>query len=147
MQKINITTMTKEDIPAVCEIEQSCFSEPWGETAFKDAFNSKIYQFFVAKSTDDVVGYIGMYTADNIGFICNVAVKNNFRGNKIATNLIRNLISYSKSNSLKFITLEVRKSNFVAISLYKKFGFSLSGIRKVFYSNPPEDAIIMNLNL
>ena len=77
------------------------------------------------------------------GYIFNVAVRESYRNKGVATSLINELVTYGKKNNFSFITLEVRESNFPAISLYSKFGFIKAGERKDYYSNPKENAILM----
>lgn len=76
------------------------------------------------------------------GYVTNVAVLPPFRRKGIGETLLRYVISGSKSE-LEFISLEVRVSNEAAVSLYKKLGFETVGMRKRFYTNPVEDALIM----
>ena len=75
--------------------------------------------------------------------ITNIAVLKEYRGKKIGEALLKEMINTCKDNKINSMTLEVRVSNLVAQNLYKKFGFKFSGIRKEYYSDNKEDAIIM----
>ena len=77
------------------------------------------------------------------GHITNVAVHSDYRGKKIGDELVKSLVNLCKENNIVSMTLEVRVSNVVAQNLYKKYGFKLSGIRKEYYSDNKEDAMIM----
>lgn len=143
MCEILIQQSTPQDIPAIVKIESECFSEPWSEKAFQSAFTDGISYFISAKKGEIVVGYAGMYMILDEGYVYNLAVKKEFRGNKIGKKLVENLVSYSKSKNLSFLSLEVRKSNHLAIGLYQKSGFEIVGTRKNFYKFPKEDGIIM----
>ena len=77
------------------------------------------------------------------GHITNVAVHSDYRGQKIGDKLIKALVKICKDNNIISMTLEVRVSNIVAQNLYKKYGFKLAGIRKEYYSDNKEDAMIM----
>ena len=144
MQKINITDLRLEDVEKVAEIEKICFSKPWSENSFKNALNDSNSKFFVARLGSDIVGFSGMYIAAGAeGYVYNIAVNPLFRKKGIGTILTKKLINYAKENNLEFLSLEVRKSNNSAISVYEKCGFEKIGIRKNFYESPVEDALIM----
>ena len=90
-----------------------------------------------------VVGYVGIWFVMDEGHITNVAVHSDYRGKKIGDKLVQDLVELCKENNIVSMTLEVRVSNIVAQNLYKKYGFKLAGIRKEYYSNNKEDAMIM----
>ena len=143
MLKANILELKNEDVLVVAEIEKECFSKPWSEKAIKTAINDDLSHFIVAKIGNEVVGYGGMYSVMGEGYIYNIAVKRKYRKFGIGTNIVNELVNYSKIKSLNFLSLEVRKSNTPAINLYSNCGFEKIGNRKNFYTNPLEDAIIM----
>ena len=87
---------------------------------------------------------MGMLHVLDEGDICNVAVFDKFRRRGVATALIQHLVDYAVENQLSFITLEVRESNMGAQKFYETMGFETIGIRKNFYDNPKEHAILMN---
>lgn len=146
MPKINISPMKKEDITEAVKLEKLYFSLPWSEKAFLDAFDGGNSYFTSAKTQENLLaGYGGMYFAGGEGYIYNIVVREDFRGQRIGQNIIKNLIDYSLVKNLKFLSLEVRESNTAAINLYKKMNFKVLGKRKSFYSNPTEDALIMTL--
>lgn len=97
----------------------------------------------MAKIDDKVVGYVGIWFIVDEGHITNVAVHSDYRGQKIGDKLVEGLVKMSKENKIVSMTLEVRTSNIVAQNLYKKYGFKIGGIRKEYYSDNKEDAIIM----
>lgn len=143
MLKANILELKNEDVLMVAEIEKECFSKPWSEKAIKAVINDDLSHFIVAKIGNEVVGYGGMYSVMGEGYIYNIAVKRKYRKFGIGTNIVNELVNYSKIKSLNFLSLEVRKSNTPAINLYSNCGFEKVGNRKNFYTNPLEDAIIM----
>ena len=148
MLRINVLPMEKEDISEIVKLEKMCFSQPWSEKAFCDSLDGGNSYFAVAKTSENLIlGYGGMYFASCEGYIYNIAVKKEFRGQKIGQTLVKKLIDYSVSKNLEFLSLEVRESNMAAINLNKKMGFETLGKRKGFYSNPKEDAFIMTLFL
>lgn len=143
MLKANILELKNEDVLMVAEIEKECFSKPWSEKAIKAVINNDLSYFVVAKVGNEVVGYGGMYSVMGEGYIYNIAVKRKYRKFGIGTNIVNELVNYSKIKSLNFLSLEVRKSNSPAINLYSNCGFEYVGNRKNFYTDPIEDAIIM----
>ena len=143
MLNTNIYIVTLKDIPELLKIENMCFSDPWSKDTFKSSIENENSYFICEKYEDKIVGYVGMYWVLDEGYVYNLAVDENFRGLKIATNLMNELFRYSQSIGLKFLSLEVRESNEIAKCLYRKLGFEQLGIRKNFYTSPTEDAIIM----
>lgn len=135
-----IKVFSCKDVPAkeLNIIEQECFASPWSEQSFKDAKSTRFYVYF---KDQHPIGYVGIYSCLDEGYITNIAVKKEYRKMGVATSLLEFLIKTEKD--LAFISLEVRKSNSAAISLYNKFGFKKKGERKNFYSSPREDALIL----
>ncbi len=135
--------MTLEDVPFVAEIERESFSMPWSEKSFTDAILEENNIYMVALSDGKIVGYCGMWGCAGEGQIYNVCVSKTMRGMGIGTVLFSEFILEGTKTGLNAFTLEVRVSNKSAIALYEKNGFTNSGIRKNFYENPKEDAMIM----
>ncbi|MBP0979849.1 MAG: ribosomal protein S18-alanine N-acetyltransferase [Oscillospiraceae bacterium] len=134
----------KNYISNIFELESQCFSEPWSYQSFYQALDNPDYLFFLAiDNNNNLIGYLILYQVLKQGYITNLAVYKNFRNIGVASSLLDFLINYSKSNYFEFISLEVRKSNILAINLYKKFGFNKVGERKNFYIKPTENALIL----
>lgn len=140
---MRIEKMTSGHLDDVYIIETECFSHPWSRQSLEEELDNETSLFLVAKEENEVIGYIGMSIVIDEGYIFNVAVRESYRNKGVATALINELVTYGKKNNFSFITLEVRKSNLPAISLYSKFGFLKAGERKDYYSNPKENAILM----
>lgn len=140
---MRIEKMTSGHLDDVYIIETECFSHPWSRQSLEEELDNETSLFLVAKEENEVIGYIGMSIVIDEGYIFNVAVRESYRNKGVATALINELVTYGKKNNFSFITLEVRKSNIPAISLYSKFGFLKAGERKDYYSNPKENAILM----
>ena len=140
---IKIEPMNSESIPAVAGIEKECFSVPWSENALKEELSNENAHFFTASLSKEIIGYIGLHIICDEGYIANVAVKKAHRRKGIGNKLVSKAIDICKEHDCSFITLEVRKSNRSAISLYEKLGFEVCGERKDFYSSPTENALIM----
>lgn len=145
MMNITIEKMTAEHIPHLAELEKQCFSTPWSENALAEELDNPHARFFVCIKDGAVCGYIGAHNIVGEVYITNVGVLPSYRGQGIGAMLVGFLKEYSKTENADFITLEVRKSNSVAIKLYNKTGFKVVGERKNFYDNPKEDAILMTI--
>lgn len=145
LKKIPITSfMKKEDVSAVAEIENKCFSTPWSEKSLLEEIENPNSRFMVSSIGDEILGYVGTICVAGECSVTNIAVKEKYRNRGIASALLQRAVFNSLLCEDEFITLEVRKSNLSAIRLYEKFGFEKVGERKNFYRLPPEDAYIFN---
>jgi len=139
-----IRFMEEKDIDGVAEVEKECFANPWSEQSLKEELENGNARFFVCETKGEIAGYIGTISVFGECSVTNVAVKEKFRNKGIARALLERAILNSTLADDEFITLEVRKSNIPAISLYEKYGFVKMGERKNFYRSPTEDAFIYN---
>ena len=138
-----IVPMDRGHVDQIAALEKACFSTPWSETQLEDALYNDNACFIVAEDGEGgVLGYAGLTTVLDEGYINNIAVEEHARKHGVASALLDVFVRFAAVN-LAFLTLEVRKSNAPAIALYEKFGFQQAGIRKGFYSHPREDAVIM----
>lgn len=138
-----IREMKEADIPYVCEIECSIFSKPWSFNSFLSSIKDTDNIYLVVEEEEEVIGYCGLWGIVGEGQINNVAVKNEHRNKGIGRKMLQRLIDLGKEQGLEEFTLEVRVSNKNAIHLYRSLLFKDAGIRKNFYEEPAEDAIIM----
>ena len=136
--------MDLSDIEDILVVEKLSFSIPWSRDSFeKEIVDNNLATYLVAKVNEKAVGYIGMWKVLNEGHITNVAVHPEFRHQGIGDQLVSELLSLCEKENIDLVTLEVRKSNQNAIRLYEKHGFVAEGIRKAYYQDNKEDAIIM----
>lgn len=134
----------ERDIIPMAEMDILCFSAPWSEESFRKEITENHLAFYiVAEISGRMVGYAGLWGIVDEGHITNVAVHPDFRRKGIGEALITVLLSHTRENGILSHTLEVRASNEAAISLYSKFGFEPAGLRKKYYEDNGEDAIIM----
>ncbi len=141
-----IERMVKGDCPKVAEIEKMCFSDPWSRESLEKEFSLDYAVYFVAKSDEnELIGHIGVHNVCGEGEITMVAVHPDFRRNGTGEKLVRFLLDFEKESGIGRVNLEVRESNYSAISLYEKCGFSRDGIRKNYYSLPTENAVLMSI--
>lgn len=134
-------------VEGIAQIEKECFSAPWSEESIKAELQNENAHFIVALSGEKVLGYIGVHEIVGEAYVANVAVSRKYRRFGIASALLGEAEKGAKERGCEFISLEVRKSNVPAISLYEKRGYTVRGVRKNFYSDPTEDGIIMTLDL
>ena len=131
-------------IPQIEAIEKVCFSMPWTEEMIASQLRDGQHEFLAALDENGtVLGYVGMMTVLDEGYIANVAVAPACRRQGIADRLIARLCEIAVERGLSFLTLEVRASNAPAIALYEKHGFTPVGLRKAYYERPREDAVLM----
>lgn len=142
-EKIQIREMQPEDLPEVCRIEKQTFSMPWSEKGFFDSLKAENTCYLTVLSEGKVVGYCGLMKVLEEGDITNVAVEETCRGRGVGYAMLKKLLEKGKSQGIEAFTLEVRESNAPAIGLYEKLGFVNCGIRKNYYENPVENAVIM----
>ena len=139
---IKILPMNEAHLKDLALLEKQCFSTPWSENSLRAELEKNNARFFVAITKNEVSGYIGANNVLGEVYIDNIAVFYNYRGFGIGETLLRHLISVAEEEDCTLITLEVRESNTPARKLYEKVGFENVGIRKNFYEQPKEDAVI-----
>ncbi|MDR5659810.1 ribosomal protein S18-alanine N-acetyltransferase [Serpentinicella sp. ANB-PHB4] len=144
MDGIMIREMKVTDIPAIVAIEEQCFANPWTESAFYQEINeNKMAIYLVATIKEEVIAYGGMWQVFDEGHITNIAVNPKNQGKQIGKILGKALIHKAREKGIKKMTLEVRRSNEVAQKLYTLLGFRIDGVRKHYYEDNKEDALIM----
>ena len=140
-----IVPMAPCHIDGVVKIENECFSSPWTKEGIEEELHNENSHFLVSLIGEEVAGYIGVQEICGESYITNIGVLPEYRRKGIAKSLLLSAITGSRERKCEFITLEVRESNFAAISLYESLNFERKGKRKNFYTNPAEDGIIYTL--
>ena len=142
--KVEIINAEPHHLEELEQLEQCCFSMPWTREMLFGQLPDDSHEFLVAEREDGkLLGYVGMMTVLDEGYISNVAVDPEVRRQGIGDALIRALLERAELRELRFVTLEVREHNEAAISLYRKHGFLPVGLRKNYYQAPTENAILM----
>ena len=137
-------------IEQIYEIEQTCFTTPWSKNAIAELLKSENsvvkYEF---DNNQNIIAYIIGQAFPSIGEaeLYRIAVSPNQRKCGLGKILIKSFIDECISKNCNYIFLEVRESNSIAVELYKKMGFDISGIRKNYYNNPEENAILMEYKI
>lgn len=140
--------MTVKDIADVVKIEEEAFATPWTAEVFEHEMTGNNYaHYIVATNEEKVIGHCGMWIVLDECHITNIAVLKEYRGHGIGEKLLRESIQLCKELDVKLMTLEVRVSNEVAQNMYRKLGFQDGGIRKNYYTDDREDALVMWVEL
>lgn len=144
MSDYTIRLMNTEDLDQVMEVEFNSFSIPWSRDAFFNEIETNHFATYIVIEDDGkVIGYCGVWIIVDEAHITNIAVLPSYRGQGLGDKLMRSMIEIAKEMGARTMTLEVRVSNNPAQSLYRKFGFQEGGIRKNYYSDNQEDALVM----
>lgn len=145
--EVHVLPMRRRHLRAVLRIEELVNPRPWSLSLFLSELRyteSRVY--LVARSGLSVVGYAGLMLVAGDGHITNVGVDPERRREGIATRLLVELARRALAEGAEALTLEVRASNEAAQALYRRFGFVPAGVRKNYYSDSNEDALIMWAN-
>lgn len=144
MDRVIVSQMSMEDLEGVLEIEKASFAIPWSRQAFvQELMDNRFAHYLTARLGNEVIAYGGMWFILDEAHITNIAVHPGHRAKGIGSLLLDEMIRYAISKGIESLTLEVRASNHSALRLYRKKGFSEAGVRKGYYSDNNEDAIIM----
>lgn len=141
---LELTPMRRRHLPAVLRIEGKVYPRPWSAGLFLSELaqrNSRAY--FVARTQGRVVGYAGVMILGDEGHVTNIAVDPGYHRHKIGTRLMLALVDASRERKVRSMTLEVRRANVGAQTMYKRFGFETVGVRRGYYVETGEDAYIM----
>lgn len=142
---LDIKVMTPEDVDKILELEKTCFTaDAWMREDFEYRFDDDDFVNLVCECDGTFAGYITTCSVLDELNIDSVAVLPDFRRRGIAKALINEAVA-RKSPSVVF--LEVRQSNEGAIALYESLGFEKVGLRKNYYQQPVENAILMTLSI
>ena len=145
MSEITVGLMTLDDIDAVAAIEAATFRTPWSKNAFyREVTDNACARYVVLREDGVAVAYAGVWFVLDEGHITNIAVREDRRGIGYGERVTRAMIQLAADSGMRWMTLEVRRSNEAAIHLYHKLGFIDVGYRKRYYENT-EDALIMAL--
>lgn len=149
MAKASYRKMTVVDVPAVHQIELVSFPTPWTLDSFYHEMTENQFAYYVIAIDDNeqIIGFCGMWMVIDAAQITNVAVLEVARGFGIGEGLMREAMRIAKENGMETMSLEVRVTNSVAQNLYRKLGFQDGGIRKGYYVDNGEDALVMWVNL
>ena len=138
-----IKPLTEEYVDQVCILEEEAFSMPWHRESFLEMIENENACYLVGLMGEEVVASCGLRHIVGEGEITNVVTKNTMRSKGIGKQMLLQLLEEGRKMGAKEFTLEVRVSNAGAIHVYESLGFVTEGVRKNFYEEPTEDALIM----
>jgi ribosomal-protein-alanine N-acetyltransferase len=145
--EVTIGPMRRRHLRSVLRIEQQVYPRPWSMGLFMSELayrSSRVY--LVVRSGATVVGYGGVMLVTDDGHVTTLAVDPSWHRHRIGTRLLHALATAAIERGAKNLTLEVRAGNLPAQELYRAFGFAPAGIRKGYYAETKEDAIVMWAN-
>ena len=142
---LKVIPMQKDYLDEVIKVEEQAYGEHhWSKESFFNELNNQLAKYYCAfNEQGELVGYCGCWQIMEEAHITNVAVSPNFRRQNIGEALLIAIIKSCYKEMVKYLTLEVRVSNEPAIKLYEKYGFKSLGVRKGYYQDNNEDALIM----
>lgn len=141
--KTTILKMTEKDVGEVSIMEAANFSRPWKRQDFINMLNDRNVIGLVARQGEELVGCCLLRNILGEGDITNVQVKSTSRGQGICQEMLAELLKQGREMGIRVFILEVRAQNHSAVHAYEKLGFVMEGVRKGFYEEPKEDALIM----
>jgi [ribosomal protein S18]-alanine N-acetyltransferase len=136
------------DIDDILGIEQASFAVPWSKEAFyREIVQNQFAYYLLIEDHFQPIGYCGIWIVMDEAHVTNIAILPSYRGRKLGEELMKQAIKLAKRYGAVSMTLEARVSNHVAQNLYTKLGFQPGGIRKNYYSDNGEDALVMWVEL
>lgn len=136
--------MARRHLRAVERIEESCYPRPWSTTLFlSELAQRSSRRYTVAMVGPLLVGYCGLMVVEDEGHVTTLTVDPAWHGRHLGTLLLADLVRAAPARGVRRLTLEVRVGNEPALALYHRFGFMPVGVRKGYYVETGEDAIVM----
>lgn len=140
---MEIVKASEKHIDEIVEIEKAEFSLPWSKKSFLSELEDENVIFLAAEEGEKTVGFGILHYYNDEGEIYNIAVSSDYRRQGIGDMLLSELLKTAGDFGVNTVFLDVRESNLPARNLYKKYGFYDINIRKGYYDQPKEDAVIM----
>ena len=142
-----IIPMNEGHVAQIAALERECFSDPWSERSVASELANEYSLWLVAEQEGKVLGYVGSQSVPPEADVMNLAVAPESRKLGLGRALMCELMRRLRESGIDSLSLEVRESNFPALALYTKLGFSQVGKRPRYYVNPTEDALILRKEL
>ncbi|MBV8153242.1 MAG: ribosomal protein S18-alanine N-acetyltransferase [Candidatus Eremiobacteraeota bacterium] len=143
-ERLTIEPMRSDDIPAVLGIETLSFTTTWPANAFSNELSAnKLAHYYVGRVDEKIVAYGGIWVILEDSHITTIAVQPEFRGRGLGEQMLIHLLDEAMTRGASWITLEVRETNDVAQRLYRKYGFTNVSVRRAYYSDNNENAVVM----
>lgn len=142
-----IRKMTEQDLDQVMIIEKASFALPWSRESYYNELSNEYATYLVCDAAGKTAGYGGIWAVYEEAHITNVAVDPKFRMSGLGRALMQEMENTVRRKRAERILLEVRPSNTAALVMYRNLGYVPTGLRKAYYSDNDEDAIIMSKQL
>ena len=143
MTAVEMRRLRPSDLPAIEAIERRCYPTPWSRSMLAGEIANPSGICLGAFQGKEMVGYLIVARYVDAWHVMNVAVDVPYRGRGIATTMLRHLFETTREDDRRGYTLEVRVSNEEAIHVYERLGFVATGVRRGYYTDNREDALIM----
>jgi len=144
---MDVAPLAREHLEAVARIEQTDGDVRWSRAQFERELALPMSRFFVLKQEGEILGYAGYWMVGEEAQLTNLAVAARERRQGHGQRLLQHLIDHARTERCRVFTLEVRSRNAPAQALYQKAGFILQGRRRQVYTDPADDAILMEKKL
>lgn len=141
---LTIRKMREEDIKEAANLEAQLFTDAWSEQGIRDTFEQGQTLLLAAFEDKKLIGYLILYYVLEEGEIARIAVAPKNRRQGVGSRMLLEMETLCEDNGITRILLDVRESNETALAFYTDHGFVRDGIRRSFYTNPTEDAILMS---
>ncbi|MEW4412754.1 ribosomal protein S18-alanine N-acetyltransferase [Clostridium sp. AN503] len=138
-----IRLMKAADLEQVAELEKICFTESWSYGILEAGIHSPFDVYYVYEQNGQILGYCNLRLLAGEGEVQRIAVLPEYRRMGLARKMMEIMVDYARENHALSVSLEVRAGNLPARNLYETYGFTAEAVRKGYYRNPSEDAIIM----
>jgi ribosomal-protein-alanine N-acetyltransferase len=147
-RRFEILPARLQDLDAIIEIEHLSFKAPWTRQVFLEELQRDWAHLDVVRERGgEVLAYVNYWLVRDEVHVLNIATHPEVRRQGHGERLIRHVVEFARAHRSRVATLEVRRSNYGAIRLYRKFGFRPVGVRPNYYVEDGEDAIVMLLDL
>lgn len=138
-----IRRMAPADLEQVADLERQCFTESWSYKLLEAGLQSDYDVYYVFQQEERILGYCNLRILAGEGEVQRIAVLPGYRRLGVARKMMEAMVTCARASLVSAISLEVRQGNLPARNLYESFGFRAEAVRKGYYRNPSEDALIM----
>ncbi len=144
---LSVRSIKESDVETVARMERLYFTDAWSEKSILETMKQPQAFILVAEENAEMVGYCIVYFAMDEAEIARIAVEASKRKQGVGQELLRATCRAGIQQGVERLLLDVRESNVPALNLYRSFGFVEDGIRKNFYQNPTEHAVLMSMSI
>jgi len=143
-----IRSMEIDDLKKVLEIEKKSFPVPWTyDLFFSELTRNRYARYFVMEKNNEVIGYLGLWHKGTSFHITNIAIAEKFRRKGYGKIFLKFVERIAATHKIKKISLEVRRSNYIAQNIYRKYGYKVIRSLRNYYQEEKEDALVMEKKL